>query len=150
MREHVERVLELGLAMTLIAIALSSVFRLTQTVDCLIDGSYEQRKMETREFSPKKPLNSGREAEHELARALDKYYLASEFKRRSEFEAEEQYVYVDGVRISLCKEDETVGLQNTKGERLRAEEIRPLLDLVLDKHISFEYEDSRISLMRLE
>lgn len=149
MREHIERMLELGLAMSLITLALGSVYKITQSVGSLIESSYEGRRPQTLEFSPRPNTPSSYSDSLPRSETLDKYYLASEFRRQSEVEAEEDFVFIDGIKISLTKEDEGLGLEDDRGVRLKAEEIRPLLDSDSEKGLSFRYKDSKISKMEL-
>lgn len=150
MRDNIERLLELGLSLTLLVFALSSVYRITVSVGTLIEKNSYQRPHYTAEFSP----NSGKEASEseirERKKQLDQYYIASVFKRISDLEADEQIVYIDGGAISLSKKDEGLGIVNRRGLSLNAEDLRFLLETKSDAKLLFRFHNSNISEMRLD
>lgn len=144
MKEHIERILELGLAMLLITAALASVYRITSSVGSLIEKHHANRRNYSAEFSPRlSPRNSYEQTEN-LNKRLDKYYIASEFRRTSELAAEEHFVYIDGKKISLNKEDEAEGIKDSRGHRLSAGELRPMLDIVVEEDLNYYFKDSKL------
>lgn len=150
MRDNIERLLELGLSLVLLVIALSSVYQIIATVGALIEENAEPRPRFTAEFSPNLGWKASENEIKGRKKQLDQYFIASEFKRVSDFEAEEQIVYIDGLPISLSKKDEGLGIVNLEGRSLNAEDLSYLLKNKNGPRLLFQFQNSKISEMRLD
>lgn len=145
MRENIERVLELGLALSLISMALGSFYSLSHSVGSMIERSYEGRRPQSFEFSPLAKSATTHNSEFSHTETLDQYFIASEFRRLTELESEEQYAFVDGIKISLSMEDLSPGIENDRGDKLKSEDLASILSNTENEALRFRFKNSKIN-----
>lgn len=144
MRENLERVLDLALAITLISLALSSAFSIKLSIDRSINLKNFSSKSYVRDFSPKSNLDlSGEELKH-IVKKQGKYLIAAEFKSLAEEEAEKQLVKINGKYISLSLETDSKGICDKKGRRLNSLELRDILLKDGKESLELKYDNNSV------